>query len=291
MILSALKPSELILNPDGSVYHLNLLPEDIAETIIFVGDPDRVPVVSKHFDTIEIKKNKREFCTHTGTVGNKRISVISTGIGEDNIDIVLTELDALVNIDFKTRQIKDDFTKLRIIRMGTSGALRAEIPLDSLLFSSYAVGFSGLLSFYDWRPNTQEDNLQAQCQQAFESLPACASIYVAAGSQDLLRQFKSLGTQGITLTCNGFYGPQRRQVRAPLAGPDIFALANDIAFEGCYVSNLEMETAAIYGLSRLLGHDACSISAIVANRASQVFSKNPELAVENMIKSVLAEIS
>jgi len=288
--LNTLKSSELILNPDGSIYHLNLLPEDIADTIIFVGDPDRVPLVSKHFDRIELKKHKREFCTHTGFIGKKRITVLSTGIGEDNIDIVLTELDALANIDFKTRTVKKDFKQLKIIRLGTSGVLRESMPLDSLLISSYAMSFSGLLYYYDWQPNENEKALQIMCQEQFKALPTASMLYVASGGQNVISQFESLATKGITLTCNGFYGPQRRCVRAPLIDVDIFGIASDITFENCHITNLEMETSAIYGLSRLLGHEACSMSAIVANRALQTFSKNPEQTIEHMIELVFERI-
>lgn len=286
--LQMLKPSELILNADGSIYHLNLLPEDIATNVIFVGDPDRVPMVSKHFDSIEIKKNKREFCTHTGMIGKKRITVLSTGIGEDNIDIVLTELDALVNIDFKTRTLKKQLTTLNIVRVGTSGGLDAAIPLDSLLVSDYAVGFGGLMSYYDWRPSEKESALQAQCLERFSTLSTAGGVYVASGSNALSKRFEGVGFKGITLTCNGFYGPQRRYIRAPLVDQDVFAMAKHIAFESIGVTNMEMETAAIYGLSRLLGHNACSISVIVANRETQTFSKHPEQAVAAMIEAVLS---
>lgn len=288
-----LMESELILNTDGSIYHLNLLPEDIANTIILVGDPNRVKQVSKYFDRIEAQKTKREFITHTGTIGNKRITVVGTGIGGGNIDITLNELDALVNIDLKKRMIKEKHEQLRIIRLGTSGALQESIPVDSLLVSSFAIGLDGLLSYYEWENSEDEKQLLQLSRENFSALPALQSMYVASGDQDLISSIleKKIGFSGITLTCPGFYGAQNRQLRAPLMKHDIFEMARNIHFKNNVVTNLEMETAAIYGLSRILGHKACSVSAIVANRYAQTFSVNPDKIVDDMIQKVLSIIS
>lgn len=281
--------SELILNADGSIYHLNLLPEDVADTVILVGDPNRVEKVSRHFDHIEVKKSKREFVTHTGTLSGKRITVIGTGIGGGNIDITLNELDALVNIDLKTRRIKESHKQLQIVRMGTSGALQENIPVDSLLISSFGIGLDGLISYYEWQNNEDEKALLTIAQENFASLKTVNAMYVASGDPSLVQFFqqKNIGFTGITLTCPGFYGAQHRQLRAPLIEHDVFSMARKIHFKNDVVTNLEMETAAIYGLSRILHHRACSISAIVANRYSQTFSENPEKTVEKMIETVL----
>src|SRR3990167_1011446 len=284
-----LMDSELILNADGSIYHLNLLPEDIADTIILVGDPNRVKQVSKYFDRIEIQKTKREFVTHTGVIGSKRISVVGTGIGAGNIDIVMNELDALANIDLKNRSIKNNHKKLHFIRLGTSGSLQDNIPVDSLLISSYAIGLDGLVLYYDWKNNSDEKKLLIICREKFSALPVAQSIYVASGAKTFIELFQKnkLGFTGITLTCPGFYGAQNRQLRARLSEPTIFSVAREIKFEDQTVANLEMETAAIYGMARLLGHDACSISAIIANRSTQTFSTDPDKTIDEMIQKVL----
>lgn len=284
-----LMESELILNEDGSIYHLNLLPEDIADTVILVGDPNRVKQVSKYFDRIDIQKTKREFVTHTGTIGSRRLTVVGTGIGGGNIDITLNELDALVNIDLKNRVIKKEHKTLRLIRLGTSGALQKNIPVDSLLISSFGIGLDGLLSFYEWQNTEDEKELLALCQKCFAKSRALDAIYVAAGDSELVKLFrdKNLGSSGITLTCPGFYGAQHRHLRAPLSENNIFSMAEKINFKNEVVTNLEMETAAIYGLARILNHKACSISAIIANRDAQTFSKHPEKTVDEMIQKVL----
>ncbi|OGT25571.1 MAG: hypothetical protein A3I77_04630 [Gammaproteobacteria bacterium RIFCSPLOWO2_02_FULL_42_14] len=282
-----LQSSELILNTDGSVYHLNLLPEDIADTIILVGDPNRVSVVSKYFDYIDVKKSKREFVTHTGVLNKKRITVVGTGIGAGNIDIALNELDALVNIDFQTRTIKEKIKKLQFIRLGTAGALHAHTPVDSLVISSFAVGLDGMVSYYNWESHAAEAQLLSECHHVFSKAPISAAMYVASGASSLISAFAVLGTVGITLTCPGFYGAQNRQLRAPLSPVDLFSLIKQIQFRHQLIINLEMETAAIYGMSRLLNHDACSISVIAANRETKTFSKNVDEAIDRMIKKSL----
>ncbi len=287
----AIKESELILNQDGSIYHLNLLPHQLADTVITVGDPDRVDAVSKYFDKVEFEVQKREFKTHTGTLNGKRISVISTGIGTDNIDIVFNELDALKNIDFKTRTIKSELTSLEIIRIGTSGAIQPEIEIDSFLISEKAIGFDNLLHFYG--------NISF-CDEAFSEAFVSATDwnskkskpYVVSADESLLRKFSSEKiTTGITATNVGFYGPQGRVLRLSVEDDKMNEKIKNFNFHGKSITNLEMETSGIYGMARLLGHRAVSLNAILANRANGTFSKNPEKTIDTLIKSSLEIIS
>jgi uridine phosphorylase len=286
--------SELILNNDGSIYHLHLLPEQIADTIITVGDPDRVPMVSKYFDKIEYKIHKREFVTHTGFIGGKKISVISTGIGTDNIDIVLNELDALVNIDLKNRVIKDELKSLNLIRIGTSGCLRPEIAVDSFLVSDFAIGMDGLLNFYKNQNCQKELLLLNRIKNMFSDAHINFGIefQVASASELLLGHFRHPEFyHGITVTATGFYAPQNRQLRAESSVNNLFSAFDQIHFENLKITNLEMETAGIYGLSKILNHNAISLSALVANRANGCFSSNPEKTVETLITKTLEIIS
>ena len=284
--------SELVLNPDGSIYHLNLHPEQVADTIFLVGDPGRVPKLSKYFDKIEHQVQKREFITHTGRLGNKRLSVISTGIGPDNIDIVLNELDALANIDLKTKTVKEKLTALRLIRLGTSGSLCDDIPVDSLVISAYGLGLDNMLSFYGYRPDDGEAELMRTFTDFISSFEMSLRPNAARGSQALLEQLNEGLTTGITMTCAGFYGPQGRRLRlGSIIDTDFFRQAGDFSFQGLRLTNFEMETAAIFGLARLLGHEAASCNAILANRVNNVFSKNPAAAVENLIKNVLEKVA
>lgn len=284
--------SELILNPDGSVYHLNLLPEDIADTVITVGDPDRVIQVSKHFDKIELKKGKREFITHTGLLNGKRISVISTGIGTDNIDIVFNELDALANIDLKARQIKNQLKSLQIIRIGTSGCLVPNFPVDSTLLSTYGFGLDGLLGFYHYEQNQQELELSKAFSQSklAKMLGFQANFYQA--NQNLLNHFAQLSDvkQGITTTCAGFYAPQGRRLRLQPKLKTILDDLTEIQLPNQTITNFEMETAGIYGLANLLGHKALSINLLIANRATGQFSQNPKKAMNELIERTLNHI-
>jgi uridine phosphorylase len=285
-----IKDSELILNEDGSIYHLHLLPEQVANTIITVGDPERVEKVSKYFDRIEHKVHKREFFTHTGYIGSKRISVISTGIGTDNIDIVLNELDALVNVDFQKRVPKENLQKLNIIRIGTSGTMRSDIPVDSFLVSHYGIGMDGLLNYYDRTPNEQEESLCSLIINCLHEKIAITGIRptVAQASPELVSVFsENEWYRGITVTATGFYAPQNRSIRAKSSVSDIFELFDSISFEGLNVTNLEMETAGIFGLANILGHQAVSLNAILANRRNGSFSPNPELIVDKLIKKSL----
>ncbi|HRI28443.1 MAG TPA: nucleoside phosphorylase [Chitinophagales bacterium] len=279
-------PSELVLNADGSIYHLHLLPHQIAKTIITVGDPDRVAMVSLYFDELEHRVQKREFVTHTGRIGNKRLTVISTGIGTDNIDIVLNEIDALVNIDLPARLVKPNLTSLNIIRLGTSGSLQPDVAVESLVASSFGLGLEGLLHYYRFTPNPIE-------QQLLQQLPAFSPMvapYIAQGSPFLLQQLANDITTGITATCGGFYGPQGRQLRLLPAIADLPAQLQNFSYNQHRVTNFEMETAAIYGLCRLLGHRALSVNVILANRPKGLFSQNPKEAVGKMIQSMLARI-
>lgn len=285
-----IKDSELILNPDGSVYHLNLRPEHIANTIITVGDPDRVETVTKHFDTINFKTHKREFHTQTGTYKGKAITVISTGIGTDNIDIVFNELDALVNINLETRELKPNLTSLDIIRIGTSGSIQKEIPIDSFLISEYASGFDSLLHFYN-SEHVQYKAISNALMEYTNWFSDKSSPYVVKCNDTLLNKLYSNKTRkGFTATNVGFYGPQGRILRLPIQDNSLNDKLASFSYEGRPITNLEMETAGIYGLSALLGHKALSMNAIIANRATGEFSDNPKAVVEDLILYTLNKL-
>ena len=285
-----LAPSELILNEDGSIYHLHLLPHQLADTVITVGDPDRVEQVTKHFDSTEFSVQKREFKTTTGVYQGKRITVISTGIGTDNIDIVLNELDALANIDFKTRTLKKKQKKLNIIRLGTSGSIQKDIPVDRILISERALGFDALLHFY--QSDAIRDNAFEQAFVNHTSWNAEKSTpYCVSASKTLFDHFDSEEFfSGVTATNIGFYGPQGRQLRLKTEDPKLNDKLENFNFKGTRITNLEMETSGIYGLCKLLDHRALSINAILANRATGVFSKDPAATVNHMITTALARI-
>lgn len=286
-----IKASELILNPDGSVYHLNLRPEHIAQTIITVGDPDRVDNVTKHFDTIEFSTRKREFHTQTGTYKGKRLSVISTGIGTDNIDIVFNELDALVNINLETREIKSNLTSLNIIRIGTSGSIQKDIPIDSFVVSEYAVGFDSLLHFYD-SAHVQDFNISEALKKHTDWFDKKSDPYVVKSSDQLLDAFSSDKTaKGFTATNVGFYGPQGRILRLPIQDNQLNDKLATFDYDGKRITNLEMETSGIYGISSLLGHQALSMNAIIANRATGEFSADPKGIVDDLILYTLNKIN
>jgi len=285
-----IKASEFIQNPDGSVYHLNLLPEHLADTVITVGDPDRVERITRHFDKVELKVRKREFHTQTGYYRGKRISVISSGIGPDNIDIVINELDALVNIDFKTRELKKETTSLDIIRIGTSGSIQEEIPVDSFLISESAIGFDGLLHFYDSEHVQNKEFAEAFIKHLDWSKQKAAP-YVVNASENLINRMEGLGVhKGVTGTNIGFYGPQGRILRLALQDDKMNDKMASFSFNNRKLTNLEMETSAIYGLSKLLGHNALSMNAIIANRAAGTFSKDPKKVVDDLIKYSLEQL-
>ncbi|AUC22593.1 phosphorylase [Polaribacter sejongensis] len=286
----SIKQSELILNPDGSIYHLNLRPEHIATNIIFVGDQDRVDKITKHFDSIEFTTQKREFKTTTGTYKNKQFSVISTGIGPDNIDIVLNELDALVNINLETRKPKENLTSLNIVRIGTSGSLHDDIPVDSFVIGSHGLDLNGLLHSYQIDPISNPEIEDAFVKHTNWSAKKSYPI-VIENSKELENRLKSDKThQGITATAGGFYGPQGRILRLAIQDNELNHKIDSFSFNQHRITNLEMETSAIYGLSKLLGHKACSINAIIANRANGSFSKNPGKVVADLIEYTLEKL-
>ena len=287
----SLASSELILNSDGSIYHLGLLPEEIATTIITVGDPNRVATVSKYFDTIEVQKQKREFYTHTGSINGKRITVIATGIGTDNIDIVLNELDALVNIDFNKRIQKNTKTRLQLIRIGTSGAIQPNIPIDSFVLSKQAVGLDGLLHFYDTN-DTNNTVLEDKLKKHLNWESKHITPYAFDADKALIELFTSKKTvQGITVTNAGFYAPQGRALRLKPRLTNFHQKLETFSYQETQITNLEMETAGIYGLAKLLGHYAVSLNAILANRSTGEFSKTPSKTIERLITYCLEKIS
>lgn len=287
----SLKASELILNPDQSIYHLNLHPEDLAPTVLLVGDPDRVPRVSQYFDHIELKKSKREFITHTGTFNGLRISVVSTGIGTDNIDIVLNELDALVNIDFQQREVRSTLKALNLIRLGTSGALQADIPIDALVLSDLAIGFDGLLHFYESEKiqvaDVQFAFVEYSDWSVFKAIP-----YVVGANPELCDHLNSEEMiRGFTATNPGFYAPQGRSLRLIPEQPNLSEILSAFRHRDLRITNMEMETAGIFGLARLMGHKAASVNCILANRITGTFSSDPASAVDHMIRTTLRNLT
>ncbi|MCX7548082.1 nucleoside phosphorylase [Xanthomarina sp. F1114] len=286
----SIKDSELILNPDGSVYHLNLKPEHIAHNIILVGDQDRVEKITKHFDSIEFSTQKREFKTQTGLYKGKRLTVISTGIGPDNIDIVLNELDALANIDFETRKPKDTHAVLNFVRVGTSGSLQKEVPVDAFVMSSHGLDINGMLHFYKIADIVNPDIENAFIKHTNWSANKARPIAIT-NSKTLEERFDSDQIyKGLTATAGGFYGAQGRSLRLPLQDPKLNEKMDSFNYEGLKITNLEMETSAIYGLSKLLGHHALSLNAIIANRATGQFSKDPKAVVERLITYTLNKL-
>lgn len=278
-------PTDLIINPDGSTYHLNIRPDQLPHKLILVGDPERVPFVSKYFDKIDYKIHKREFVSHFGQYRNQAIGVVSSGIGADNVEIVLNELDALVNIDFETRQAKDQKISLELIRIGTSGSIQKDVPVDSFLVSKAGIGFDNLAQFYGFEsPNMLPiEALNSWCQQINYKLP----VYGAKASEKLVKQFSSISQQGYTLTAPGFYAPQGRTVRMKSLLPNFLLDVSKTKFEGEIITNIEMETAAYYAFSASLGHEMISLNAILANRLTHEFSKDPEGQIKQLIELTL----
>lgn len=289
--MSRIAESELIINARGAVYHLDLRPDEIAGTVITVGDPDRVKEVSKYFDKIEVKRQHREFISHTGYVGKKRLTVLSSGIGPDNIDIVINELDALANIDFNTREIKKDLTSLNIIRIGTSGSLQEDIPVDSFVASTHGLGVDNLLNFYRHEQNEQEKELLHSFITHTQIHGQIGNPYITSCSASLIKHFVKDFHQGITVTCPGFYGPQGRILRLGIRNPELINRLTDFRFGQHRITNFEMETSAIYGLGKLLGHHCLAVNAIVANRVKKEFSKDGQATVENLIKKFIGIFS
>jgi len=283
--------SELIINSRGAIYHLDVRPGELADTIIVVGDPERVKKVSTHFDKIEHRLQHREFITHTGYIGNKHISVISTGIGPDNIDIVFNELDALANIDFETRTIKEKLSKLNIIRFGTSGSLQADIPVDHFVASTHGLGLDNLLNFYKYEKSAADMELVNAFIAQTNLDTAITNPYAFSGSETLIQKFGNDFHKGITVTCPGFFGPQGRVLRLGLNSPELVDRLTHFNFNNHRITNFEMETSAIYGLGKLMGHECLSVNAIIANRVVKEFSKDSDAAVEKMIKKALEALT
>lgn len=285
-----IQESELILNKRGAVYHLDILPHEVADTIITVGDPERVEKVSRYFDEIEIRNQHREFVSHTGVIGRKRITVVSTGIGTDNIDIVLNELDALVNIDFSSRTIKPTTRSLNIIRIGTCGSLQPNIPVDSFIASTYAIGVDNLLNYYTHTNNKEENNILEHFINYTQISKASAQPYIAGASAILLKDFIKDFNTGITVTCPGFYGPQGRALRLKLNFPNLIDQFTTFKYGNHRIINFEMETAGIYGLGKLFNHHCVSLNVVVANRINKQFSKNADKAIDSLIQKALSII-
>ena len=285
------KESELIFNEDGSVYHLKLKPENISNTIILVGDPARVDLITQYFSSIEFTIQNREFKTVTGIYKSTRLSVLSTGIGSGNIDIVLNELDTLVNIDFNTRNVKTSLSKLNLVRIGTSGSIQDDIPVDSLLISSKAIDIDGFLNNYkiskEHTDNSVDQFLDNYKENNNKTSPLCFKC-----SDNLMKKLKDIADfSGVTVTCNGFYGSQGRSIRMQSSNNDFIKELNKIQFINERVTNLEMETAIIYGMSKILGHEAISLNAILANRENGTYSENPSKTINKLILLTLNSLS
>lgn len=290
--MKPIKSSELIINPDGSVFHLHLKPEHLAPNVILVGDPARVELVASFFSEIEISRANREFVSKTGTFQGKRFTVLSTGIGTDNIDIVLNELDALANIDLSTRTIKPNHTSLQIVRIGTSGALQSDIPVDSFLLSERSIGFDGMLNFYAGRDSIADLALEQAFCQFVDWKAQLPAPYVVNASQKLRRKLDNedmIG--GITISANGFYGPQGRVLRLPLKDPLLNDKIEKFRYQSQRITNYEMESSAIFGLAALLGHEAIAVCAIIANRVTKQASKDYHPTIERLVKIVLSRLS
>jgi uridine phosphorylase len=290
--MKPLEPSELIVSENGAIYHLDLRPDQIGQTIFLVGDPDRVPKVSRYFDNVEHKVQKREFVTHTGSLGNKRLTVISTGIGTDNIDIVINEMDALVNIDFETRTIKEKLTSLEFIRLGTSGSLSSALPPDTHVLSTYGIGLDNLLYYYKFQPNESEIRLRESFTAFNAGLDIKLTPFATQGNSEMIKKLENGLVKGITLTCPGFYGPQGRVLRTTsIMNHRFFENIQGFEFDGYRVTNFEMETSAIFGLTRMLGHKGASCNTILANRVTNQFTSNYHGAMDALIRNVLEKIS
>jgi uridine phosphorylase len=284
--------SELILNKDGSIFHLHLLPENIADTIILVGDQDRVEMISKYFDKVEFMVQNREFRTHTGYYKGKRLSVLSTGIGTDNIDIVLNELDAICNIDLKSREPRSTHKSLDLIRIGTSGALQADIPVDTPIISEMAIGFDGLLNFYADRNKVSDTEIEKHFLDHTGWNGKLATPYFVSASGKLLKKVgKDDMRHGLTISAPGFYGPQGRQLRLPLADPELNEKITAFEHDGRKITNYEMESSAIFGLSKLLGHSAVTVCNIIANRIRKEYSADYKISMEKLIVKILDRLT
>lgn len=289
--MNKISEADLIINKDGSIYHLNLVPDDLADTVITVGDQDRVGKITRMFNKVHLKKSNREFVTHTGELNGKLISVISTGIGTDNIDIVMNELDALVNIDFATRTVKENQKSLDIIRVGSSGSMQPDLDTGTLLISEFGIGLDGLLLYYDYKMNKKEvalhDSFKSFCDRALK-LPM--NFYTAMADETLVSRFSDTFVKGITVTCPGFYAPQGRKVRAHNPNTDYLDTLSNFSTGQLRTTNFEMETAGIYGLGSVLGHRCLSCNVLIANRKTGKFSQDPQKDIEKLIDAVMEKI-
>ena len=285
-----LSETDLILNSDGSAYHLHVREEHIADNVIVVGDQSRVEQISNYFDKLEVKIQNREFVTHTGRIGNNRITVLSTGIGTDNIDIAINELDAAINIDPKSRKEKSGKRKLNIVRIGTSGALQPDIPVGSFVISTHGLGFDGLIHYYEYEFDETEKELTAKIGQHLSLNKAHSSLYICKGSETLFNRLSKGMIPGITATACGFYGPQGRKLRLNLSDPGIEDKLRTFVFNDHRIANFEMETSALYGLGSMLGHDCSTCCVVIANRIRKEFSKDYHKDVDSLIQTVLERI-
>lgn len=288
--MSSLSETDLILNTDGSIYHLNLLPGDIAEIIITVANTELVTVISSYFDSIELKKEKGEFCTHTGYILSKRVTVISTGTGTNNIDIILNELDALVNIDFNLRSEKKEKKTLTIMRISTAGSLQENIPIDSLIVSEYAIGLDTLMHYYNQSLSLEEEHFKRSIENYFEGLFNIPP-YVAGADKNLLTTMGKNLKHGITITTPGFYAPQSRMIRARGYNDNLIKSFQNFTYNKQPIATMDMETAGFYALSNILGHKAIAINAITHNRANFQLSVNPEKVFNEAIALTLKSIT
>lgn len=289
--MNRIAESELILNPDGSIYHLKLKPENIADDIIVVGDPGRVPVISAYFDKIEFRQSNREIVTHTGYIGNKRLTVMSTGMGTDNLDIVINELDAIVNIDLVNRIPKTEHKSLNIIRLGTSGAMQEDIPVGSYVMSTHGIGLDGLMWFYAAGKNIIDQDLTDNFLKQTAWPDDLPKAYIVPGSEALLKKMEKGYLRGVTATAPGFFGPQGRVLRLDLAYPDLNDRISDFRYKDYRIANFEMETSALYGLSRALGHNAMTVCAIIANRLRKEYAKDYKPSVTALIEDLLEKLA
>ena len=285
-----IKSSELVLQPDGRIYHLNLYPNEIADDIILVGDPGRVGIIAEHFSNIEVDTQNREIRTITGYYKGKRITVLSTGMGPDNLDIAINELDALANIDLKNRIAKEEHRSLNLIRLGTSGALQADIPLNAFIVSEYAIGLDGLLYFYKDYKGVIDASMTDDFRSYFDYPQNLPQPYAVSASQNLLEKFQDGFVHGITLTAPGFYGPQGRELRLEVNYPEFFENIPNFKYEEHRIANFEMETSALYGLGKMLGHNTLTVCVAIANRFKKEFNDTYHEAVEKLIVEVLDRI-
>lgn len=282
--------SELIINDDGSVFHLHIRPEQLSDKIIMMGDPDRVTLTAKYFDSIECEIQSREFHTITGKYKGKRITALSHGIGPDNIDIVMTELDALANVDFNTRQVKEEFKQLTLVRVGTSGALQPNCPLGSYVVSAKSIGFDGVLNYYDGRNEITLHEFEEAFRKHVNWNPLHCSPYAVKASEELIDRIGFDMLKGVTISAIGFYGPQGRYVRLPLANSDLNSRIESFEYDGDKITNYEMESAPLAGLSRLMGHKAMTVCTIIANRLAGDADADYKGSIEDLIKTVLDRI-